>query len=70
MVKKILKICFIIFIAYILFVVNVGVVGLIYIKLNPSYAESKIPFPFGTIGLLLVGIEFYIFYKYKVIKKN
>ena len=70
MIKKILKACLIIFIAYVLLVVNVAVVGLIYIKLNPSYADLKAPLPFGIIGLILVVIEFYIFYKYRALKKK
>ena len=45
MIQKILKACFIIFIAYILLVVNASIAGFIYIKLNPSYAHTKIVFP-------------------------
>lgn len=65
MIRKILKACVIIFIAYILLVVNASIVGLIYIKLNPGYATSKITFPFGTIAALLVIFEFLLFYRYK-----
>ena len=69
MIKKILKICLIILIAYLLLVLNVAIVGLIYIKINPSYTESRALLPLGTIGLILVAIEFYAFHKYKSLKK-
>lgn len=65
MIKKILKMCFIIFIAYVLFIFNAGIVAFIYIKINPSYAQARIAFPFGSISLILVALEFFLFYKYK-----
>ena len=70
MIKKILKVCLIILVAYFLLVLNTAIVGLIYIKVNPSYAESKVPFPLGIIGAILVAIEFYVFHRYKSIKKQ
>jgi len=68
MIKKMLKVCFVIFIAYVLLVVNTSVGGLVYVKLNPSYAQTKTAFPLGTISILLVALEFFIFYKYKARK--
>ena len=65
MLKQILKICFVIFIAYVLLVINAGIVAFIYVKLNPSYAQTKTAVPYGTISIILVALEFFIYYRYK-----
>ena len=70
MIKQILKICFIIFIAYVLLVINAGIVAFIYVKLNPSFAQTKTAIPYGTISIILVALEFFLFYKYRSSKIN
>ncbi|MDP2905535.1 MAG: hypothetical protein Q8O22_04455 [Candidatus Omnitrophota bacterium] len=65
MLKKIINILKILLIFYILFIVNGCLVVFVYTKINPSYAITKVAFPFGSLAVLLAVMEMLVYRKYK-----
>jgi len=62
--RTILRIFKFLFIGYLLFIFNVFFIGLVYIKVAKVSTTTKIAFPFGTLSLLLVALEFFIYYRF------
>ena len=60
--KKILSVLKVLVISYILFIINACIVGLVYIKIVP--VATKASFPFGSLGLLLTVLEWFIYYRF------